>query len=95
MKKQDVKRLVCITGLGAGDSRGHGGFAFDRLILPLLLRKVYVDKDRQEAIVRRIDLEWTLVRPMVLTDKPPTGQVRAVVDLAGIHGRKGFEATPY
>jgi hypothetical protein len=33
---------------GAGDSRGHGGFFFDRVFLPLMLRKVYEDKDRQE-----------------------------------------------
>ena len=53
MKAEGVARLVAITGIGAGDSRGHGGFAFDRLIFPLLLRHVYADKDRQEAIVRR------------------------------------------
>jgi uncharacterized protein YbjT (DUF2867 family) len=86
MEEQGIMRLVCITGLGAGDSRGHGGFIFDRLILPVLLRNVYADKDRQEEIIRRSNLDWTLVRPMVLTDKPATGQVRAVVDLAGIHG---------
>jgi hypothetical protein len=86
MKKQGVRRLVCITGLGAGDSRGHGGLVFDRLILPLLLRNVYADKDRQEAIVRRSNLDWTLVRPMVLTNKPATGQVRAQVDRAEVHG---------
>jgi putative NADH-flavin reductase len=86
MEKQGVRRLVCITGLGAGDSRGHGGFVFDRLILPLLLRNVYADKDRQEAIVRRSALDWTLVRPMVLTNKPATGKVRAQVDLKEVHG---------
>ncbi|HEY8942600.1 MAG TPA: NAD(P)H-binding protein, partial [Polyangiaceae bacterium] len=52
MKAEHVSRLVAITGMGAGDSRGHGGFLFDRLIFPLLLKKVYADKDRQEAIVR-------------------------------------------
>jgi uncharacterized protein YbjT (DUF2867 family) len=86
MEEQGVRRLVCITGLGAGDSRGHGGFVFDRLILPLLLRKVYADKDRQEAIVRRSGLDWTLIRPMVLNNKPGTGEVRALVDLAEVHG---------
>jgi putative NADH-flavin reductase len=86
MEEQGVRRLVCITGLGAGDSRGHGGFVFDRLILPLLLRNVYADKDRQEAIVRRTSLDWTLVRPMLLTDKPATGKVQAMVDLAEVHG---------
>jgi len=86
MESRNVRRLVCITGLGAGDSRGHGGFFFDRLFLPLLLRKVYDDKDRQEAIVRASNLDWVLVRPVVLTDKPARGAVRAQTDLAGIHG---------
>jgi hypothetical protein len=71
--------------LGAGDSRGHGGFVFDRLILPAP-REVYANNDWQEATVRRSGLDWTLVRPMVLTDKPATGQVRAPANLAGIHG---------
>ncbi len=60
MKAEHVSRLVCITGLGAGDSVGHGGFLFDNVIFPLLLRKVYADKNRQEAIVRDSGLDWTL-----------------------------------
>ncbi|GEL43475.1 NADH-flavin reductase [Methylorubrum extorquens] len=86
MRDEGVARLVAVTGIGAGDSRGHGGFAFDRLILPLLLRHVYADKDRQEAIVRQSGLDWVLVRPTVLSNKPGRGAVRALVDLAGFHG---------
>jgi hypothetical protein len=26
MEEAQVKRLICVTGFGAGDSRGHGGF---------------------------------------------------------------------
>src|SRR5664279_3132759 len=37
MNEAAVRRLVCITGMGAGDSKGHGGFFYDRIILPLLL----------------------------------------------------------
>jgi len=86
MEGANVGRLVCITGLGAGDSRGHGGFLFDTLILPLLLRNVYRDKDRQEAIVRASALDWVLVRPMILTDEPAKGAVRAQTDLSDVHG---------
>ena len=86
MKAEDVSRLVAITGIGAGDSAGHGGFAFDRVIMPLLLRRVYADKDRQEAIVRASGLDWVLVRPAVLNDKPGRGSVRALTDLSGFHG---------
>ena len=88
MERKNVRRLVCITGLGAGDSRGHGGFLFDRLFFPLLLRKVYADKDRQEDIVRASQLDWVLVRPVVLNDKPARGTVQARTDLSGIHGGK-------
>lgn len=86
MKAEGVARLVAITGIGAGDSAGHGGFAFDRVIMPLLLRRVYADKDRQEAIVRASGLDWVLVRPAVLNDKPGRGAVRALTDLSGFHG---------
>jgi uncharacterized protein YbjT (DUF2867 family) len=86
MERANVRRLVCITGLGAGDSRGHGGFMFDAFVLPVLLRNVYRDKDRQEAIVRASALDWVLVRPMILTDEPAKGAVRAQTDLSDVHG---------
>jgi len=86
MKVEHVSRLVCITGIGAGDSAGHGGFLFDNLIFPLLLRKVYADKNRQETIVRDSGLDWVLVRPSVLTDKPSRDTIRALTDLSDFHG---------
>jgi putative NADH-flavin reductase len=46
MEKHGVRRLVCITGIGAGDSRGHGGFLYDRIIYPLFTKNIYRDKDR-------------------------------------------------
>jgi putative NADH-flavin reductase len=86
MKAEQVSRLVCITGMGAGDSAGHGGFVFDKAIFPLLLRKVYADKNRQEDIVRNSGLDWVLVRPAVLNDKPGRDKVRTLTDLSSFHG---------
>ncbi len=86
MNRQAIRRLVCITGMGAGNSRGHGGFLYDRLLLPVLLRNVYADKDRQETIIRQSGLDWIIVRPTFLNDTPATGRIQAVTDLAGIHG---------
>jgi uncharacterized protein YbjT (DUF2867 family) len=86
MAKQNIRRLVCITGIGAGDSRGHGGFFYDRLFLPLMLRNVYEDKDRQENAIRASALDWIIVRPTALNDKPPRGHIRALTDLSGIQG---------
>jgi uncharacterized protein YbjT (DUF2867 family) len=86
MKSEQVSRLICLTGIGAGDSADHGGLLFDQLIFPLLLRKVYADKDRQEAIVRGSGLDWVLVRPSILNDKPGRDPIRALTDLSGFHG---------
>ncbi|MDL5365891.1 SDR family oxidoreductase [Xanthomonas sp. NCPPB 2654] len=86
MKAQQVTRLIGITGIGAGDSAGHGGFVFDKLIFPLLLRNVYADKNRQEALIRDSGLDWVLVRPSVLNDKPGRGDIRALTDLTDFHG---------
>ena len=35
MKAAGVKRLITVTGLGAGDSRGHGGLLYDAVVFPL------------------------------------------------------------
>lgn len=78
MAASGTQRLLCITGMGAGDSRGHGGFLYDRLILPLLLREIYLDKDRQETVVRESGLDWTLIRPAFLTNGPATGEYRCI-----------------
>jgi putative NADH-flavin reductase len=86
MEAENVSRLVCITGIGAGDSAGHGGFLFDNVIFPLLLRKVYADKDRQEAIVKKSSLDWVLVRPSLLNNKPGRGTIKALEDLSDFHG---------
>ncbi len=88
MTRSGVRRLVCISALGVGDSRGHGGFVFDRLFQPLLLSQAYKDKDRQEAAIRASSLDWVIVRPGMLTDDPAQGSVRAVIDLPGINGGK-------
>ena len=52
MKAAGVKRLIAVTGLGAGNSRGHGGIIYDSVVFPLLLKRVYDDKDVQEWIVK-------------------------------------------
>ena len=88
MTRNGVRRLVCVSALGVGDSRGHGGFVFDRLFQPLLLSQAYKDKERQEAAIRASSLDWVVVRPAMLTNDPPRGRVRATADLAGVNGGK-------
>jgi hypothetical protein len=57
MEEARVKRLICVTGFGTGDSLGRGGFLCSAAF-HLLLGRVYDDKDVQERIVRRSKLDW-------------------------------------
>jgi NAD(P)H-binding len=79
MEASAVKRLICVTGLGAGDSRGHGGLLYDAALY-LILGRIYADKDAQEWIIRRSRLDWTIVRPTVLTTGPCSGAYHILVD---------------
>jgi putative NADH-flavin reductase len=78
MKAAGVKRLITVTGLGAGESRGHGGVLYDAVAFPLLLKRVYDDKDVQEWIVKSSGLDWTIVRPGLLKNSPATGRYRVL-----------------
>ena len=79
MEQAQVKRLICVTGFGAGDSRGHGGFLYN-VAFHLRMGRIYDDKDVQERIVRRSKLDWVIVRPVILTSGPRTKVYRALVD---------------
>src|SRR5262245_66695169 len=69
MEEAHVKRLICVTGFGAGDSLGRGGLLCSAAF-HLLLGRVYDDKDVQERIVRASKLDWVIVRPVVLANGP-------------------------
>jgi len=79
MEEAQVKRLICVTGFEAGDSRGYGGFLYN-VAFHLLVGRIYDDKDVQERIVRRSELDWMIVRPVILTNGPKTNAYRALVD---------------
>lgn len=84
MQKLGVPRVVAVTGIGAGDSRGHGGFVYDNITQPLLLKTNYADKDREEALIRASDTDWTIVRPGFLNDDASDAQYRIISDMQGI-----------
>jgi putative NADH-flavin reductase len=79
MEETGVRRLICVTGLGAGDSRDRGGFLYNTAF-HLFLGRVYDDKDVQERIIRASTLDWTIARPGILTRGPMTGVYRVLDD---------------
>ena len=75
MKRQDVKRLICVTGFGAGDSR-ESISCLQRLPFQIVFGRAYDDKSLQEKLIKESDLDWTIARPGVLTSGPRSGRYR-------------------
>ncbi|HEX2522368.1 MAG TPA: NAD(P)H-binding protein, partial [Terriglobia bacterium] len=84
MERNRVKRLVCITGVGAGETKGHGGFLYDRILFPLVTKRVYEDKEVQEPLIQKSSLDWVIVRPAMFREGTPSGKLEAVTDVRGV-----------
>jgi putative NADH-flavin reductase len=76
MKAHDMKRLICQSSLGVGDSRINLNFFWKYIMFGLLLRPAYADHELQEQYVRKSELDWTIVRPGAFTDGARTGEYR-------------------
>jgi len=76
MEALGVRRFVCETSLGVGDSRGRMGLYYTLFVIPFILPLYYWDKSRQERLIRASPLDWTIVRPGVLTNGPRRGRYR-------------------
>jgi putative NADH-flavin reductase len=72
MESTGVQRLICLSSLGVGDSRANLPFFTKYVIVSVFLRHAFADHERQEAIVKKSSLDWTIVRPSHLTDGPRT-----------------------
>ena len=79
MNRQGVKRLVFLSGIGAGDSRGSGGFFYEKILYPFVLARNYEDKNRAEALIMKSHKDWTILRPGLLTNRKRKGQIQVLV----------------
>jgi len=68
MERQGVKRFVCETSLGVGDSRGRLGLYYTLFVIPFIVFFYFKDKRRQEQLIRESSLDWFIVRPGQLTN---------------------------
>jgi putative NADH-flavin reductase len=75
MTKCGVRRFVCETSLGVGDSRGRLGILYTFFLIPLLLYYYFRDKELQEQYIKQSALDWVIVRPALLTNGKQTGAV--------------------
>jgi putative NADH-flavin reductase len=81
MESKGPRRLLAVTGIGAGDSR-EALSSLENLAKDLVMGPIYRDKSRQETRIRNSALDWTIVRPTLLTWGAKTGRYRVMTDPA-------------
>lgn len=76
MHHHGVRRLICQSTLGVGESRGNLSFFWKYLMFGAVLRAAFADHVRQERLVTESGLDWTIIRPGAFTDGSRTGVYR-------------------
>ena len=76
MEKHGVKRFICETSLGIGDSRGRLGLYHTLFVIPFIIYFYFRDKELQERNIMESSLDWTIVRPGQLTHGRKRGVYR-------------------
>ncbi|MBI1878941.1 MAG: SDR family oxidoreductase [Chloroflexi bacterium] len=79
MQSANVRRLICVSAGGLDPGPGLLRW-MAKQVLWLMFKDAYTDMARMEAAVKASDLNWTIIRPPRLTDRPRTGQYHIAVN---------------
>ena len=74
------RRLLVESSASVGDSFSTG-FLGAGFIVRLALRQIMADKELQEAATKASACDWTILRPVKLTDAPAKGNLKSGVSL--------------
>ena len=87
MEKQQIKRLIAMSNVGAGNSVSFQPWIFTKIILPYFMKwlKVLIDdKNRMEPLIMNSKLIWTIVRCPNIVDKAAKGTCHPTLDGKGL-----------
>jgi putative NADH-flavin reductase len=80
MSSLGVKRLICQTTLGLGESRNNLNFFWKHVMFGMFLKKAYRDHEKQEQFIFSSSLDWTIVRPSAFTEGDVTQRYKVGFD---------------
>jgi putative NADH-flavin reductase len=85
MNQQNVQRLIFGSAFGVGETYKQASL-IQKLAFNVFLSNLYADKTKADAQIRNSGLFWTIVYPVVLTDKPRKGnyQTGEVLPMKGM-----------
>ena len=79
MEAAGIRRLIAVTGFGAGESYDWLS-SVEKLGRNVFLGRAYADKAVQEELIRGSGLDWTIARPGILNDNAMSGRYKVLVE---------------
>ena len=81
MRARALKRVIFLSAFGVGETFAQASL-LQRLAYRTVLRQIFADKAKADAMLRQSGLDWTLVYPTVLTNGARVGTYRVGERLA-------------
>jgi putative NADH-flavin reductase len=81
MNKANVSRLICLSAGALYTTREMGFFIrlLAKVVIQNILKNLFADMRVMEKIVESSNLDWSIIRPPMLKDKPRTNNYRVAV----------------
>jgi putative NADH-flavin reductase len=80
MAESMVSRLAAVSAAGTFARKNKNLTIKQRALAATALHVVYDDLEAMELRIMASDLDWTIVKPVALTNDPPSGQYRISMD---------------
>ena len=75
MKEKNIKRLIFLSAFGVGETYKQASF-IQKFVFGTFLKNLYADKKKADEKIMQSGLEWTLVYPVLLTNKQFSGSYK-------------------
>lgn len=69
-------RFICLSSLGFGKSKVLMPFVMRYFIAPFILKQTLLDHEEQEKLIKNSKLNYTIVKPGNMNEKPETGNYK-------------------
>ena len=82
MQLAGASRIFCISASGLDVNPTHSVIVrwLTKNVLQKILRNMYADLRLMEKLIKQSEVDWTIIRPPRLTNKPATGHHRIAID---------------
>jgi putative NADH-flavin reductase len=78
--EQHISRIIVTTAWGVAETKKDIPFWFRWIIEGSNIRFPYLDHERQEEILKHSDINWTIVRPVGLTNSEKEKEVQVTLN---------------